>query len=167
MKSQNPLTVSKDLVVSLDYVLQLEDGQEVDRSEAGQPLEYLHGHQQIVVGLERALDGMAVGDEKYVVVAPADGYGDHDPNQVQSFPRAAFPAGANLDEGEILELQDSQSGQSFQAQVVESLPDEIVLDFNHPLAGETLHFEVRIAGLRPATAGELAHGHAHSVASAH
>lgn len=167
MKSQSALTVANDRVVSLDYVLHLDDGQEVDRSEAGQPLEYLHGHQQIVTGLESALDGMAVGDEKQVIVAPADGYGEHDPDQIQTFPRSAFPAEATLDEGEILELQDDQSGHFFQAQIIESLPEQIVLDFNHPLAGETLHFDVRIAGVRPATADELAHGHAHGADDEH
>lgn len=159
--TQDTLTVTDDMVVSLDYVLQLDDGEEIDRSEAGSPLNYLHGHQQIISGLENALAGMKVGDEKQVVVAPGDGYGERDENQVQHLPRNAFPPDLDLAEGEVLNLHDSQSGQVFQAQVLELSPAEIVLDLNHPLAGETLHFQVRIADLRPATAEELAHGHAH------
>ncbi|RIK40844.1 MAG: peptidylprolyl isomerase [Chloroflexi bacterium] len=155
------MTVTDDMVVSLDYVLQLDDGQEIDRSEADTPLNYLHGHQQIISGLESALTGMKVGDEKKVVVVPADGYGERDENQVQRLPRTAFPPDLELAEGAVLDLRDSRSGQVFQAQVVEVSPTEIVLDLNHPLAGETLHFQVRIADLRPATAAELAHGHAH------
>jgi FKBP-type peptidyl-prolyl cis-trans isomerase SlyD len=158
---QDSLTVTQDVVVSLDYVLQLDDGQEIDRSEADAPLNYLHGHQQIISGLENALTGMKVGDEKKVVVAPGEGYGERDENQVQHLPRSAFPPDVELSEGEVLDLRDGQSGQVFQAQVLEVNENEIILDLNHPLAGETLHFQVRIADLRPATTAELAHGHAH------
>jgi FKBP-type peptidyl-prolyl cis-trans isomerase SlyD len=159
--TQDTLTVTDNMVVSLDYVLQLDDGQEIDRSETGSPLNYLHGHQQIISGLENALTGMKLGDEKEVVVKPEEGYGERDENQVQSLPRSAFPPDLNLAEGEVLNLRDGQSGQVFQAQVIEVTPSEIILDLNHPLAGETLYFQVRIADLRPATAAELAHGHAH------
>jgi FKBP-type peptidyl-prolyl cis-trans isomerase SlyD len=159
--SKTPMTVADDVVVSLDYVLQLDDGQEIDRSTADEPLEYLHGHGQIVPGLENALYGLAVGDERQVVIEPAEGYGERNDEQLQRFPRDLFPGDVQLAEGEVLNLEDDQTGQVFQAQVMEVTPTEIVLDFNHPLAGETLHFDVRIAGLRRATAEELAHGHAH------
>jgi FKBP-type peptidyl-prolyl cis-trans isomerase SlyD len=72
-----------------------------------------------------------------------------------------------ITEDEILQLRDSQSDQVLEAQVLEVHPTEIVLDFNHPLAGETLHFDVRIAGLRSATAAELAHRHVHGPSDAH
>lgn len=156
-----PLTVADDMVVSLDYVLQLDNGEEIDRSLDGEPLHYLHGHNEIVSGLESELTGMTTGSEKQVVVAPADGYGEHDPNKVQTFPRATFPAELELSPGDMLTVRDSQSQQQYETQVLDITPDEVVLDFNHPLAGETLHFHVRVADLRPATAEELAHGHAH------
>jgi FKBP-type peptidyl-prolyl cis-trans isomerase SlyD len=159
--AQKPATVGKDVVVSIDYVLHLDDGQEIDRSATGEPLAYLHGHNQIVTGLENALQGMAVGDEKRVVVEPAEGYGERDEEQVQTVPRSIFPPELTFEEGEVLNLRDEQSGQVFQTQVIEVGPEELVLDFNHPLAGETLHFHVRIADLRRATSEELAHGHAH------
>jgi FKBP-type peptidyl-prolyl cis-trans isomerase SlyD len=165
--TQTKMTVADDVVVSLDYVLQLDDGQEVDRSADGEPLEYLHGHHQIIPGLERALDGMKVGDEKQVVIAPTDGYGERDPEQVRVVPRSMFPADVEIAEGEILQLRDSQSDQVFETQVLEVNPTEVVLDFNHPLAGETLHFDVRIAGLRPAAAEELAHQHVHGPDAVH
>jgi FKBP-type peptidyl-prolyl cis-trans isomerase (trigger factor) len=83
---QSTLTVGNDMVVSLDYVLQLDSGEEIDRSEDGEPLYYLHGHDQIVAGLERELEGMIAGSEKDIVVTPADGYGEHDPDKIQTFP---------------------------------------------------------------------------------
>jgi FKBP-type peptidyl-prolyl cis-trans isomerase SlyD len=165
--AQKPATVGNDVVVSIDYVLQLDDGQEIDRSAAGEPLAYLHGHNQIISGLENALRGMAIGDEKRVVVAPAEGYGERDEAQVQTVPRSIFPPEMTFEEGEVLNLRDEQSGQVFQTQVVDVGPEEVVLDFNHPLAGETLYFQVRIADLRQATAEELAHGHAHDGHGAH
>jgi FKBP-type peptidyl-prolyl cis-trans isomerase SlyD len=165
--SQTTMTVADDVVVSLDYVLQLDDGQEIDRSAAGEPLQYLHGHHQIISGLERALNGMKVDDEKQVVIAPADGYGERDPEQVRVVPRSMFPADLEIAEGEMLHLRDSQSDHVFETQVLEVHPTEVVLDFNHPLAGETLHFAVRIAGLRRATAEEVAHQHVHGPGGAH
>jgi FKBP-type peptidyl-prolyl cis-trans isomerase SlyD len=159
--TQSPLTVGNDMVVSLDYVLQLDTGEEIDRSEEGEPLLYLHGHQQIVSGLEQALEGMTAGSEKDVVVTPAEGYGEHDPDKVQRFPRAARPADLSLSPGDTLVVSDGQSEEEYETQVVELTDEEVVLDFNHPLAGEALHFHVRVADLRPASAEELAHGHAH------
>jgi FKBP-type peptidyl-prolyl cis-trans isomerase SlyD len=165
--TQGTQTVTNNVVVSIEYVLTLDDGQEIDRSEVGAPLEYLHGHGQIIPGLEQELTGLSVGAEKQVVVAPEDGYGEYDDNQVQTMPRDAFPPEADLTEGELLNLQDEESGHIFQAQVVESDNDEVVLDFNHPLAGETLHFQVKIVGVRAATPEELAHGHAHGAGHDH
>lgn len=159
--TQSSLTVGNDVVVSLDYVLQLDSGEEIDRSEEGEPLQYLHGRQQIVSGLERALEGLAAGSEKDVVISPADGYGEHDPDKVQTFPRDAFPGDLALSPGDTLVVSDGESEEEYETQVVDVTNDEVVLDFNHPLAGETLHFHVRVADLRPATAEELAHGHAH------
>ena len=160
-------TVTDNVVVSLEYVLTLDDGQEIDRSEIGEPLEYLHGHSQIIPGLEQALTGLTVGAEKQVIVAPEEGYGQYNDDQVQTMPRDAFPPEADLSEGELLNLQDEESGHVFQAQVVEASDDEIVLDFNHPLAGETLHFQVKVVGVRAATPEELAHGHAHGAGHDH
>ena len=154
--SGNSVTVEKDIVVAIDYQLTLDDGEEIDRSAEGEPLEYVHGHSQLIRGLEAALHGMAIGDEKQVTVAPIDAYGERDEEQVQALPLAAFPEGVQLTEGEVLSLRDGQSGQVFQTQVLEVRDDEVLLDFNHPLAGETLHFAVRIASLRQATPAELA-----------
>ena len=153
-------TVQDGMVVSLAYSLRLNGGDVIDSSAEGEPLEFLQGAGQIISGLERALYGMAVGDEKQVTVQPADGYGEMDPEGVQFFPASAFPEGIDLAVGMALQAQDS-SGHVHTVYVSEVQEDGVMLDFNHPLAGETLHFQAKIAGLRPATDEEMAHGHAH------
>ena len=160
------LTVIDDLVVSLDYTLHLDDGEVIDTSKGQEPLEILQGRGQIIPGLEQAIYGMAVGDEKDVVVAPADGYGEDDPDAFELVDRDVFPPDLNLNPGMGLRMRDG-SGQALVAYVAEVRPEGVVLDFNHPLAGETLHFRVKIAGLRSATSEELAHGHAHEPGHEH
>lgn len=160
MMEDKHLTVADDLVVQLDYTLRLDDEQIIDSSAGRDPLEFLQGHGQIIPGLEQALYGMAVGEEKKVVVAPRDGYGEREENTVQEVPREAFAPDVELTPGMALELRDS-AGHPVLAFIAEVGPENVVLDLNHPLAGETLHFDVAIAGLREATSEELAHGHAH------
>jgi len=154
------LEVVDDLVVSLDYTLRLDDEEVIDASEDQEPLEFLQGRGEIIPGLEQALYGMAVGDEKDIVVAPADGYGEQDPDAFELVERDIFPPDLDLKPGNGLRMRDS-SGQALVAYVTEVRPEEVVLDFNHPLAGETLYFSVKIADLRLATSEELEHGHVH------
>jgi FKBP-type peptidyl-prolyl cis-trans isomerase SlyD len=94
-------------------------------------------------------------------VAPADGYGETDPTAFEMVPRDVFPEDMHLVPGMGLSMRDSASGERLEAFVAEIRPDGVLLDFNHPLAGETLYFHVKIAALRPATREELAHGHVH------
>jgi FKBP-type peptidyl-prolyl cis-trans isomerase SlyD len=155
------LKVADNVVVSLDYVLTLDDDREVDRSDKDTPMEYLHGFNNIVPGLENELNGMAVGEEKKVIVKPEFGYGERDPDGVTEFPRDTFPSSLNLEVGEPVMMREKEGGESFQAYVTELRTDTVLLDFNHPLAGETLHFRIRIAGLREPTSEELTHGHVH------
>ena len=153
--------VGDDKVVSLDYTLRLEDGEVVDSSSGRDPLEFIQGQGQIIPGLEKELYGMEVGEEKAVTVNPEEGYGERLADRVQTVPRNAFPDDMDLEEGMQVRLQDSNSGQVFEAFVVEIQPENVVLDFNHPLAGETLHFDVKITDVREATDDELNHGHVH------
>jgi FKBP-type peptidyl-prolyl cis-trans isomerase SlyD len=155
------LKVADNVVVSLDYVLTLDDDREVDRSDKDAPMEYLHGFNNIVPGLENELNGMTVGDKKEVIVKPEFGYGERDPDGLTEFPRDTFPSSLNLEIGEPIMMREKEGGESFQAYVTELRTDTILLDFNHPLAGETLHFRIRIAGLREPTSEELTHGHVH------
>jgi FKBP-type peptidyl-prolyl cis-trans isomerase SlyD len=159
--------VGENVVVSLDYVLTLGDNREVDRSDKDAPMEYLHGYNNIIPGLEKELTGLEVGDEKMVVVQPELGYGERDPDGMAEFPRNTFPDSHHLEVGETVRMRDKDSGESYQAYISELDSDKVLLDFNHPLAGETLHFQIKIAGLREATSEELTHGHVHQPGHSH
>jgi FKBP-type peptidyl-prolyl cis-trans isomerase SlyD len=156
-----PLTVADDLVVSLDYTLHLEGDPEVfDSSEGQEPLEFIQGRGHIIPGLERAIYGMAVGQKKHLVIRPEDGYGELDSDAFERIPRDAFPATMELEVGMELELED-EGGETVDAVVSELGSDSVMLDLNHPLAGETLYFDVEVLSIRPATAEELEHDHVH------
>jgi FKBP-type peptidyl-prolyl cis-trans isomerase SlyD len=154
------MKVEKGSVVSVDYELHLGDGKVVDSSEPGEPLSYIHGEGQIVPGLERALEGLTVGDARQVMVEPDDGYGPHDGRGVQEVPRSAFPAEMVPQVGMELVAQGPQ-GESVPFVIREVKPESVVIDLNHPLAGKTLHFAVTVRDVRAATAEELEHGHVH------
>jgi FKBP-type peptidyl-prolyl cis-trans isomerase SlyD len=155
------ITVADDVAVSFEYTLSLDDEQVIDQADTDDPLEFIQGYRQIIPGLESALYGMAVGDEKDVVVTPADGYGEHKQDDVVEVAKDNFPSSIELAEGKPLNVRDAQSGESFTAYVTELRPDTAILDFNHPLAGETLYFHVKIIGLRQATSDEIVHRHVH------
>lgn len=163
----NTMTVTDDIVVTLDYLLKLDNGEEIDRSDSQDPLQFLQGRGQIIPGLESALYGMQVGEEKQVTVRPAEAYGEYDPEEFDTVPRDIFPADMQLTEGQQLQLRDADSGQIYEATVSELSDQNVVLNFNHPLAGETLIFQIKIADLRKATNEELAHGHVHGAGHHH
>lgn len=160
-------TVVDDTVVSLDYSLRLDDGDEIDRSSGDEPLQFIQGHEQIIPGLENALYGMNIGDEKLITISPEDGYGEYESENYVMMPRDSFPPDMELIVGERLFVRDSDSEQEYPAYIAEIGDESVKLDFNHPLAGETLHFRVRIVALRDATTEELAHGHVHGLGHAH
>jgi len=155
------LTVSDDIVVTLDYTLRLDDGEVVDSSSGEEPLQFLQGRGQIIPGLERLLYGMAIGDEKDVIIEATDAYGELDDDAFEVVPRDMFPDDLELEEGMGLRLLDRNSGEPVEAFIAGLRANSVMLDFNHPLAGETLYFHVEIAGLREATSEELDHGHVH------
>lgn len=154
------MKIANDTVASLDYRLHLGDGKLVDESEPGDPLVYLHGHDEIVPGLERALEGKKAGDKLQVVVKPEDGYGEYDPESVEEVPRSELPEDLELVAGETITGTDPD-GDEMDFLIKEVKKDTVVLDFNDPMAGKTLHFDVTVREVRAATAEELEHGHAH------
>jgi FKBP-type peptidyl-prolyl cis-trans isomerase SlyD len=154
-------TIQDGAVVSLAYTLRLSNGEVIDFSEADDPLEYLHGADNIIPGLENQLVGLHVGDERDIEVPAADGYGDYDPEEVEVVERKQLPK--NLPElklGMVLAISDEE-GNFSEAFVREIAPTSITLDFNHPLAGQNLFFKVQVLGIREATPEEIEHGHAH------
>lgn len=151
-------TIQKDHVVTLHYILRDDDGDVIDASEAGDPMIYLHGHESIVPGLEKALDGKAVGDKLKVVVEPEDGYGETTSEELEPLPREAFPE--EIEPGMHFLVEDDD-GDMCPVWIVE-FDDEVVhVDLDHPLAGVRLNFEVEVLDVRPATKNELEHGHVH------
>lgn len=160
------MKITKDSVVSIDFRLHLGDGIMVDESEPGDPLVYLQGHEEVVPGLEKALEGKAKGDSLSVVIPPEDGYGPHDPEGVEEVPKSEFPEGLELTEGGILTATDPD-GDEVDFLIKSIKGDLVVVDYNHPLAGKTLHFDVTVRDVRAATAEELEHGHAHGPDDAH
>jgi FKBP-type peptidyl-prolyl cis-trans isomerase SlyD len=153
------LRVNDGHVVSMDYTLHV-DGKVVDSSEGDEPLQFIQGMGHIIPGLENELYDMKVGDNKQVVVSAKDGYGELDTEAFMDVPRDAFPTDVPLEKGTELELRD-QSGHPMFARIETISEDNIRLNMNHPLAGRELHFDVKIAGLRPATEEEVSHGHVH------
>ncbi len=152
--------VAEARVVTIQYTLWNEAGEVLDTSRDRGPVDYLHGAGELVPGLERALEGQAVGAKLRVTVSPEDGYGLRDPEGKREFPREEFPEDASFEPGEQIVVEDEE-GEELDLWVLAADAHKVVLDLNHPLAGETLHFEVEVVGLRPASAEELEHGHAH------
>jgi FKBP-type peptidyl-prolyl cis-trans isomerase SlyD len=150
-------------VVNLKYSLKNSKGEVLD--EAGveaspEPFSYLHGADQIVPGLESALEGLKVGDKKNVVVTPEEGYGIKSPELQMTVKRSQFPKDLNIAPGMTFEA-DAGNGEGMSFTVIGLEGDQVMLDGNHPLAGETLHFAVEVLGVREATEEEQEHGHAH------
>ena len=160
------MEIAKDRVVSIEYKLHLGDGNLIDESDPGDPLVYLHGYEEIVPGLENALTGKKAGDSLKVQVKPEDGYGEYDPDKVEEVPREEFPPDMELEEGGIVTAID-EDDEEVEFLVKKLNEKTVVADFNHPLAGKTLHFEVSVREVRAATAEELEHGHAHAPGHEH
>ena len=137
-------TVSNGKVISLEYTVKLEGGQLVDTNVGQDPLTYTQGANQIIRGVETAVEGMEVGQTKQAIVAPTDGYGNRDPNAVHEVPKAKVPKEAKV--GTMLHGKDS-SGRAIQPTVSAIKDDTVVLDFNHPLAGKTLHFDLKVVNI--------------------
>lgn len=153
--------IENNVVVSLAYTLTVE-GEEVGRADASEPLEYLHGAENIVPGLEAALDGKKIGDKLSVTVPPEDAYGYYDEDEVDEFDLEEIPGAENLENGMVVEVED-EDGFVYVGSVVEVTEESVVVDFNPPLAGKTLTFDVEVLALREASAEELDHGHPHSL----
>jgi FKBP-type peptidyl-prolyl cis-trans isomerase SlyD len=149
------MPIAQNDVVTMHYTLKDDADKVIDSSSGGEPLAYLHGHGNIIPGLERELAGKSVGDRLTVRVPPAEGYGEYDRALVQKVPRRSLKGIANLRVG--LRLQAGHQAVT----VTHIAGDMITLDGNHPLAGQNLNFDVEITAVRPATEEELAHGHVH------
>ena len=153
------MQVARDTVVHIHYTLRNDAGQVLDSSGDSDALAYLHGHGNLIPGLERALEGKATGDKLNVKVAPAEGYGEHDPALIQEVPRSAFQGVENVQVGMRFQAESNQGPRTVVVTGVTG--DQVTVDGYHPLAGQPLLFEVEVADVRAATREELSHGHVH------
>lgn len=153
------MPIAQNDVVSIHYTLKDDADKVLDSSAGGEPLAYLHGHGNLVPGLERALTGHEVGERLKVTVPAADGYGEYDQALVQKVPRRALKGIANLRIG--MRLQAGTDHGHHAVTVTHIAGDMVTLDGNHPLAGRNLNFEIEITAVRAASEEELAHGHVH------
>lgn len=159
------MQIARDTVAAFHYRLTDANGQELDRSDENQPLAYLHGKGNIISGLEKAMDAKSQGDSFKVTLEPEEAYGDHDSALVHKVDRSQFTGADELEVG--MQFQAKFPSGERVATIREIDGDEVTIDGNHPLAGETLSFEIEVAEVRPATAEELQHGHPHGPGGAH
>lgn len=155
------MQIADNVVASLRYKLTDSQGEILDEATQAEPFVYLHGANNIIPGLENALLGKQVNDQLEVTIPPADAYGEHDERLTQEVSKEMF---SGVDEAQLF------PGAQFQAQtdagqevitIATVQDDTVTIDGNHPLAGETLHFDVTVLDVRAATADEMSHGHAH------
>ena len=159
------MSIAQDQVVSIHYTLRNDAGDVLDKSAAGAPLSYLHGHGNLIPGLERELAGKNTGDKLQVKIPPADGYGEYDKELVQRVPRRALKGVPNVKVGMRLHAKTGHGAR--EVTVTQLTGNLVTLDGNHPLAGQSLNFEVEVADIRAATAEELEHGHVHEPGGHH
>lgn len=142
--------VKENMDVGFEYTLTV-DGAVVDSTDGKTPFHYVHGQHQIVPGLERELTGLHVGDTKDVTIKPEDGYGQLDPAAVVEVEKTQLPADVTPAAGMVLRGM-SPEGKSFRAKINEVKDKSVILDLNHPLAGKTLNFKIKITDIKPAAA---------------
>lgn len=153
------MEISQNSVVKMHYKGTLNDGSTFDTSENKEPLEFIYGVGMIIPGLEKELGGMKIGDKKEVKVPAAEAYGQKDPQALQEVPKSQLPQEVEVTEGMQLAAQGPQG--VIPVTVAKVNDETVLIDFNHPLAGEDLTFAVEIVEVREATQEELEHGHVH------
>ncbi len=152
-------TIGDDSVVSFHYTLRDDTGSITESSDGASPVVYMHGHSNIVPGLETQLAGKKSGDKLTAVVPPEQGYGLRNENAIQRVPLKHLATRGPIEPGQMVVVNTLDGGR--QSRVIKVGHFNADLDLNHPLAGKTLTFEIEIVDVRAATAEEIAHGHAH------
>jgi FKBP-type peptidyl-prolyl cis-trans isomerase SlyD len=159
------MDIAADSVVLIHYTLKDDDGKVLDSSAEGDPLAYIQGHGNLVPGLEKALEGKTRGNRISVTLSPAEGYGARSEALVQRVPKRSLQGSGEVRKGMQFRAQTDQGVRLFTVTAVAG--DMVTLDGNHPLADQTLHFEVEVIEVRGATAEELEHGHVHGPGGHH
>ena len=154
------MTIAANKAVSIEYTLTNDDGDVIDSSAGGAPLVYLQGAGNIIPGLEKALEGKAVGEELTVTVEPEDAYGEYSAELVSTLSASMFEGVDQLEVG--MQFHASAPDGQMQIVTIRDLDgDDVTVDGNHPLAGQRLNFKVKVVAVRDASEEEVAHGHVH------
>ncbi len=159
------MQIAKDKVVYIDYTLTNDAGEVLDSSQGGEPLAYLHGADNIIPGLEKALEGGKAGDKMQVSVEPAEGYGEYNEELTQVVPSSMFEGVEQIEVGMQFQAETPGGVQVIRIAAVDG--DNITIDGNHPLAGQKLNFDITVTEVRDASEEELAHGHVHGAGGHH
>lgn len=163
------MQISKDKVVTFHYTLKDENGEQMESSHGGDPMAYLHGHGNIITGLEKAMEGKGGEEHFSVTVAPKDGYGERVEDAIQRVPVKHImgdkSSRAKLKPGMVVSVNTEEGPR--QVMVLKAGKFNVDVDTNHPLAGKTLTFDVEIQSIRDASDDEISHGHAHGVGGHH
>ena len=159
------MQIGERTVATFHYTLTDAAGTVIDSSDGRAPLSYLHGAGNIVPGLEKEMSGKKQGDTFNVVVAPEEGYGMPNPMMIQVVPREAFQGVDTLEVGMEFQAQTPQGPMSVAIAKIDG--DEVTVDGNHPLAGQTLDFAIEVTDVRDASLEELTHGHVHGPGGHH
>jgi FKBP-type peptidyl-prolyl cis-trans isomerase SlyD len=156
------LKIATGCIVEIEYELFDADGELVENSKEGGPMVYLHGNEEIPEGLEKELEGRQKGDKLHVALPPGEAYGEYNPDGLVSVPREQFPPDAEIVPGDWIDVtladaegKEPQDAESIEMKVIEISPESIVLDANHPLAGQACSFDLTILSVRKASAEEI------------
>lgn len=155
------MQITKDKVVQFHYTIKDAEGEQVDTSRTGDPMAYLHGHDNMIVGVEKALDGKQAGDKFSVTVEPSEGYGERQEDAVQRIPTKHLQGAKVWKPGMVAVVHTEQGAR--QVTVLKVGRFMVTCDLNPPLAGKTLDFDLEVVDVRDATEEEISHGHAHGV----
>lgn len=159
------MEIAADAVVLIHYTLKDDDGKVLDSSAGAEPLAYIQGHGNLVPGLENALEGKQDGSKLAVTLSPDEGYGKRSETLVQRLPKRSLQGSGEIRKGLQFRAQTDEGLRVFTVTAV--VGDMVTLDGNHPLADQTLHFDVEVVGVRSASAEELEHGHVHGAGGHH
>jgi len=155
------MQITKDKVAGIHYTLRDKEGTILDTSDGRDPLYYLHGAGNLIIGMEEGLEGKAKGDKFQLKISPSKGYGERDPAMTQKVPRSAFG------DQEVKKGMKFSTDKGDVVTITEIGLESITVDANHPLAGVELDFAVEIIEVRNATDDELTHGHVHGPGGHH
>ncbi len=164
-RSESAMTIQKNTIVTINYTLTDESGTKIESSEGQEPFSYLHGTGNVIPGLEASLEGKSAGESVRVTIPPEEAYGEWDEAKVLEIPKEQFSGVDEIKAGMEFSVHSSAGEQIVTVSKVEG--NTVMVDANHPLAGKTLNFDVKVVEVRTATDDEIQHGHAHGDGGAH